>query len=190
MTPRRAASRPLTSLFDRPVGLIRSSCPLGRLELTSDGTAVTSLSLERNGELPHDGYVESPLDVLLTALEQVSEYFAGSRRNFDVRLSPVGTPFQLAVWTGLGGIGFGAAKTYGQLGHDIGAGLAGRAIGSAVRANRLPLLIPCHRVLAAGGRITGYTQGSGVSTKQWLLDHEGIDYRPLVSAPVWQSAAV
>jgi methylated-DNA-[protein]-cysteine S-methyltransferase len=190
MTPRRTAASPSASLFDRPVGLIRSSCPLGRLELTSDGTAVTSLSLERHGELPHDGYVESPLDVLLNTLDQVGEYFDGSRRAFDLRLSPVGTPFQRAVWTGLTGIGFGEAKTYGQLSHDIGAGLAGRAIGSAVRANRLPLLIPCHRVLAAGGKITEYTQGNGVPTKQWLLDHEGIDYRPPVATTVWQSAAV
>jgi methylated-DNA-[protein]-cysteine S-methyltransferase len=188
MTPRRAAP-PSPSLFDRPVGLVRSSCPLGRLELTSDGTSITSVALERHGELPRDGYVESPLDVLLTALEQLGEYFDGDRRAFDLPLSPGGTPFQLAVWTGLAGIPFGEAKTYGQLGHDIGAGLAGRAIGSAVRANRLPLLIPCHRVLAAGGRITGYTQGSGVPTKQWLLDHEGIDYRPLVPSLVQQTAA-
>ncbi|RLQ81565.1 methylated-DNA--[protein]-cysteine S-methyltransferase [Mycetocola zhadangensis] len=177
MTPRRQAVDPLPSLFDRPVGLIRSSCPLGRIELTSDGTSVTTLALERRAELPHDGFRESSLDVLVTALEQIAEYFDGTRRSFDVPLSPVGTPFQLAVWTGLAGIGFGEAKTYGQLGHEIGAGPAGRAIGSAVRANKLPLLVPCHRVLAAGGRITGYTQGSGVPTKQWLLEHEGIDYR-------------
>lgn len=180
MTPRRRAEDLLPSLFDRPVGLIRSSSPLGRIELTSDGTSVTSLALERAGELPHDAYRESPLDVLVAALEQIAEYFDGTRRVFDVPLAPVGTPFQLAVWTGLAGIGFGDAKTYGQLGYEIGAGLAGRAIGSAVRANRLPILVPCHRVLAAGGRITGYTQGSGVPTKQWLLDHEGIDYRPMM----------
>jgi methylated-DNA-[protein]-cysteine S-methyltransferase len=188
MTPQRLAPDPLPSLFDRPVGLIRSSTPLGRIELTSDGTSVTSLALERQDELPHDGFHECPLDVLVTACEQIAEYFDGSRRSFDVPLSPVGTPFQLAVWTGLAGIGFGEAKTYGQLGHEIGSGPAGRAIGSAVRANRLPLFVPCHRVLAAGGRITGYTQGSGVPTKQWLLEHEGIDYRPLVPPAALQLA--
>jgi methylated-DNA-[protein]-cysteine S-methyltransferase len=180
MTPRRHAADPVPSLFDRPIGLLRSSCPLGRIELTSDGTSVTGLAIERCDELPHDGYREVPLDVLVAASEQLSEYFDGNRRAFDVPLSPIGTPFQLAVWTGLSGIGFGEAKTYGQLGCDIGTGPVGRAIGSAVRANRLPLLVPCHRVLAAGGRITGYSQGNGVQTKQWLLEHEGIDFRPVV----------
>ncbi len=180
MTRRLPVPDILPTLFDRPVGLLRFSTPLGRIELTSDGTAVTTLAIERNGELPLDGFRETPLDILVLAVEQLTDYFDGARRAFDIPLSPVGTPFQLATWTGLSGIDFGTAKTYGQLAHDIGAGLASRAIGSAVRANRMPLFIPCHRVLATGARITGYSQGSGVATKQWLLDHEGIDYHPVL----------
>lgn len=173
----------MPTLFDRPVGLIRISSPLGRIELTSDGTSVTTLAIERGSELPLDGFRESPLDILVLAAEQLADYFDGNRRVFDVPLSPIGTPFQLATWTGLTGIAFGESLTYGQLGHEIGAGLAGRAIGSAVRANRMPLFVPCHRVLAAGRRITGYSQGNGVVTKQWLLDHEGIDYHPVFPRP-------
>lgn len=188
-TPAPAADPgPMPTLFDRPVGLLRFSSPLGRIELTSDGTSVTTLAIERGGELPLDGYRESPLDVLVLASEQLADYFDGTRRTFDVPLSPVGTPFQLATWTGLARIRFGESRTYGQLGYDIGAGLAGRAIGSAVRANRLPLFVPCHRVLATGGRITGYTQGNGVPTKEWLLDHEGIEYRQPMQRATLQTA--
>lgn len=185
---RRHTDPDLPTLFDRPVGLLRFSTPLGRIELTSDGTSVTTLAIERDGDLPLDGFRESPLDILVLAAEQLTDYFDGTRRVFDVPLSPVGTPFQLASWSGLAAIGFGESRTYGQLGYDIGAGLAGRAIGSAIRANRIPLFIPCHRVLATGGRITGYSQGNGVATKQWLLDHEGIDYRPVLPRTELQTA--
>lgn len=168
---------PQPTLFDRPVGLIRVTSPLGRLELTSDGTAVTGLQLERDGRLPRDGYRESSVDVLVRAAEQLAEYFDATRRRFDLPLVVEGTPFQRRIWTALASLPYGEATTYGRLGIDAGLGVAGRAVGGAVRANPAPLLIPCHRVLSTGGRVVGYSQGNGVPTKQWLLEHEGIAYR-------------
>lgn len=177
MTTHAQTREPQPTLFDRPVGLIRVPSPLGRIELTSDGTAVTGLRIERDGRLPRDGYRESSVDMLVRAAEQLAEYFDGGRRRFDVPLSVEGTEFQQSIWTALGTVPFGEATTYGRLGHDAGLGIAGRAVGGAIRANPAPLLIPCHRVLSSGGRVVGYSQGSGVAAKHWLLEHEGIPYR-------------
>lgn len=177
MTPRTLPREPQPTLFDRPVGLLRTTSPLGRIELTSDGFAVTGVQIERDGRLPRDGYRETSIDVLVTAAEQLAEYFDGTRRRFDVPVTAEGTPFRMQVWSALAEIPFGTATTYGLLGRDLGLGIAGRAVGGAVRANPLPLLVPCHRVLSSAGRVVGYSQGQGVQTKLWLLDHEGIAHR-------------
>ncbi|HEV7849164.1 MAG TPA: methylated-DNA--[protein]-cysteine S-methyltransferase [Mycetocola sp.] len=177
MTPRTLPQEPQPTLFDRPVGLVRMTSPLGRIELTSDGAAVTGVQIERGGRLPRDGYRETAIDVLMTAAEQLAEYFDGERRLFDIPVAAEGTPFQIRVWSALADIPFGTASTYGLLGHGVGSGPSGRAVGGAIRANPLPLLIPCHRVLSSAGRVVGYSQGDGVSTKLWLLDHEGIPHR-------------
>jgi methylated-DNA-[protein]-cysteine S-methyltransferase len=153
------------------------SSPLGRIELTSDGFTVTGVQIERDGRLPRDGYRVASIDVLVTAAEQLAEYFDGERRIFDVPVAAEGTPFQLRVWSALAEIPFGTASTYGLLGREVGLGVAGRAVGGAIRANPLPLLVPCHRVLSSAGRVAGYSQGKGVQTKVWLLDHEAISYR-------------
>ncbi len=177
MTTSTPLRDPHPTLFDRPVGLIRISSPLGRIELTSDGVAVTGLQIERDGQLPLDGYRDSPIDLLLAASDQIAEYFDGDRTRFDLPLAVQGTPFQQRIWAALAVVPYGNATTYGRLGGDAGAGIAGRAVGGAVRANPAPLLIPCHRVLSTAGRISGYSQGSGIPTKQWLLTHEGIPWR-------------
>lgn len=177
MTPRTLTPEPQPTLFDRPVGLIRLSSPIGRIELCSDGISITGLSIENDGALPRDGYRESSTDLLVRAAEQLSEYFAGTRRRFDLPVHVEGTPFQRRVWSALGEVGYGTSTTYGLLGHQAGLGVAARATGGAVRANPVPLFIPCHRVLNSAGQIAGYSQGNGVSTKQWLLDHEAVPYR-------------
>ena len=177
MTTSAPPREPQPTLFDRPVGLIRVSSPLGRIELTSDGTVITGLQIECDGLLPRDGYREASLDVLVRAAEQLAEYFDGDRRQFDLPLTVEGTAFQHRIWASLAGTPWGQATTYGRLGLDAGLGVAGRAVGGAIRANPAPLLLPCHRVLSTGGRVVGYSQGNGVTTKQWLLEHEGIAYR-------------
>lgn len=157
--------------------LIRVPSPIGRLELTADDEHILSLTIERGGALPHDAEPERPFPLLEQARAQLTEYFAGSRRNFDLPVRyAVGTPFQRSVWDRLAVLRFGEVTSYGQLGQEIGKPGSGRAVGGAVGANPLPLLIGCHRVLAANGRITGYSAGEGVPTKVWLLAHEGIPH--------------
>ncbi len=157
--------------------IIRIDSPLGRIEVTSDGSAVTSLSIERDGALPHDGQPDAGDDVLGEAARQLGEYFAGTRHDFDLPLSLGGTAFQRSVWSELDAIGWGRSRSYGDIGMATGRPTAGRAVGGAIGANPVPIIVPCHRVLASDRRITGYSAGEGVPTKIWLLDHEGIDHR-------------
>ena len=154
-----------------PQYLVRIDSPIGRIEVTSDGDSVTSLSIERAGLLPLDGVPERSNPVLDRAVSQLEEYFAGTRTDFDLPLSLAGTEFQRAVWGELVGLPFGGVASYGEIGS------AGRAVGGAVGANPIPIIVPCHRVLASDGRITGYSGGNGIPTKVWLLDHEGIPHK-------------
>ena len=157
--------------------LLRIDSPIGRIELVGDGAVVTRLTIERDGRLPSDGEPERPDPVLETAATQLAEYFAGERRDFDVPVALPGTSFQQDIWARLQAIPYGTVVGYGELGRETGRPTAGRAVGGAVGANPVPLLVPCHRVLASNGRITGYSAGEGVVTKAWLLDHEGIPHR-------------
>lgn len=157
----------------QPASLRRMASPLGRIELAGDGVAVTRLTIERDGRLPSDGEDERSDAVLDAAAEQLAEYFAGARRDFDVPVALPGTEFQRDVWARLQAIPFGEVVGYGKLGRATGRATAGRAVGGAVGANPVPILVPCHRVLASDGRITGYSAGEGIATKRWLLDLEG-----------------
>jgi methylated-DNA-[protein]-cysteine S-methyltransferase len=154
--------------------MIRVASPIGRIELTSDGESITSLSIECDGALPLDAHPESGTAVLDEAARQLTEYFAGSRREFDLPVRLSGTPFQLSVWNRLATIGWGDHSSYGQLARALGKPSASRAIGGAVGSNPVPLIIGCHRVLASNGAVTGYSGGEGIPTKLWLLRHEGI----------------
>ncbi len=160
-----------------PSGLLVIDSPLGRIALTGDEEAVTGLEIAAGGRLSTDGLPPNPTGVLQRAAAQLAEYFAGARHAFDVPVRVSGTPFQQAIWEQLRAIPFGDVRGYGELGRATGRATAGRAVGGAVGANPVPLLIPCHRVLAGDGRITGYSAGEGVATKAWLLDHEGIAHR-------------
>lgn len=161
-----------------PVALRRTDSPIGRIEVVGDGTAIVSLSIETAGSLPHDGLPELPDAITDLAVAQLTEYFAGERRDFDVPVSLGGTPFQHAVWQQLAELSWGEVASYGELGLVATGRLgAGRAIGGAVGANPVPIIVPCHRVLAGDGRITGYSAGEGIPTKSWLLSHEGIPHR-------------
>ncbi len=158
--------------------LRRVDSPIGRIELTGDGEAVTSLSIEKDGQLPREAFPEHSDAILDRAAAQLAEYFSGTRREFDVPVRLSGTDFQRAVWAKLGELEFGEATSYGKLGLATGRATAGRAVGGAVGANPVPIIVPCHRVLASNHRITGYSGGNGIATKVWLLDHEGIEAAP------------
>ncbi|MCU1413268.1 MAG: methylated-DNA--[protein]-cysteine S-methyltransferase [Microbacteriaceae bacterium] len=158
--------------------LRRVESPIGRIELTGDGAAVTSLTIERQGHLPLEEQQEHSDAVLERAAEQLDEYFAGTRTDFDLPLSLGGTEFQRAVWEQLSALGFGEVSSYGEIGRATGRPTAGRAVGGAIGANPVPIIVPCHRVLASNNRVTGYSAGNGIPTKIWLLEHEGIEARP------------
>ena len=169
-------------MTDTPLFLRRMSSPIGRIEIVGNGEAIVSLSIERDGSLPDDDQPERSDPILDRAVAQLEEYFAGHRRDFDLPISLAGTAFQLAVWEQLVALDWGEVVSYGELGQATGRATAGRAVGGAVGANPIPIIVPCHRVLGSDGRITGYSGGDGIPTKAWLLEHEGIAHSIPASA--------
>lgn len=101
---------------------------------------------------------------------QIEEYFAGQRREFELLLHVLGTPFQLRVWHELRRIPFGHVLTYGEVAHRLGAPKAVRAVGHANGANPIAIVVPCHRVIGASGALVGY--GGGLEVKRFLLELE------------------
>ena len=112
---------------------------------------------------------EAP-EALAPALTQLREYFSGTRHEFDLSLDVRGTPFQRIVWDQVARTPYGTTTTYGEIARRIGRPKAARAVGGANGANPLPIIIPCHRVIGAGGALTGY--GAGLATKATLLQLE------------------
>jgi len=106
--------------------------------------------------------------------EQIEAYFADAHNAFSLPIKLNGTPYQCRVWQAISAIPRGQVLTYGQIAHQIGSGP--RAVANACGANNLPLVIPCHRVVAKGG-LGGFMQGNpdGLKIKKWLLRHEGVE---------------
>ena len=102
--------------------------------------------------------------------EQLGEYFAGERRGFDLDLDLRGTPFQLDVWRALREIPYGDTVSYGDIARQIGRPKAVRAVGTANGSNPIPVIVPCHRVIGASGKLTGF--GGGLEAKSYLLNLE------------------
>lgn len=117
---------------------------------------------------------ETPL--LAEACRQLEEYFAGRLTRFDLPLDPWGTAFQRRVWEALTHVPYGQTVSYGQLAEQLGT--APRALGGACARNPIPVIIPCHRILAADGRMGGYSGLEGVATKRFLLTLEGVELPP------------
>ena len=147
-------------VLDSPIG------PLG-IETDEHGrlTAIHFGAVEDRQSCLSAGQAGSPV------LHQLSEYFAGTRRTFDVDLALRGTPFQVAVWEELCRIPYGDTITYAELARRIGKPSAVRAVGAANGANPIPVIVPCHRVIGSNGTLTGY--GGGIERKQFLLALEG-----------------
>jgi len=139
--------------------------PLGPLTVTEQDGAIVSLDWRAaaNGEA-------TPL--LAEAAHQLEAYFSGKRDAFDLPVAPSGTPHQHKVWREMQKIPFGGYQTYGELAAAIGS--SPRAVGTACGRNPIPIIIPCHRVLAAGGKIGGYSGSGGTKTKRTLLSLEGV----------------
>jgi len=148
--------------------------PIGRLLLTSDGTTLTGLYMEPSRKAQStDGWIEDvSVAPLSAAVRQLTEYFEGTRREFDLPLRLQGTAFQQRVWRELTEIPYGQTWSYGQLALRIDKPSASRAVGLANGRNPISILVPCHRVIGADGSLTGY--GGGIERKRWLLVHEGL----------------
>jgi methylated-DNA-[protein]-cysteine S-methyltransferase len=143
------------------------SSPLGELRLSADGDELTAVSLPSDEPVAAE---RRSSHVLERARQQLTEYFAGARRVFELPLAPRGTAFQQIVWRALTTIGYAETWSYGQLARAIGRPAASRAVGAANGRNPLAIIIPCHRVIGANGTLTGYA--GGLDAKRWLLHHE------------------
>ncbi|WP_326502428.1 methylated-DNA--[protein]-cysteine S-methyltransferase [Rothia nasimurium] len=152
-----------------------TSTPLGEMILASDGEALTGAWFTGQAHMPGDDELGrrvevTDCEVLTQAQAELLEYFAGERTVFEVPLAPDGTDFQLAVWAALRDIPFGYTTTYGAISRIVGPGAPAQAVGQAVGRNRIALFIPCHRVVAADGKLTGYA--GGLDRKDYLLTLE------------------
>jgi len=147
--------------------------PVGRLLLTGDEQALTGLYMLDAGShsaTVQPGWTRRPGGFGVAAA-QLDEYFAGSRKEFDLPLAPRGTPFQLSVWEELARIPFGVTMSYGEVAAALGKSLlASRAVGLANGRNPVSIIVPCHRVVGSDGNLTGY--GGGIDNKRRLLDME------------------
>ena len=138
--------------------------PIGLLTIQETDGAITALRFGGETVSP------PPTPLLQRAAQQLTEYFAARRRRFDLPLRPQGTAFQQAAWSALCDIPYGQTRTYAQQAAAIGNPKACRAVGMANHCNPLPLFIPCHRVIGAGGKLTGYA--GGLAVKRFLLELE------------------
>lgn len=141
------------------------SSPLGFLILKSDGQSITEVSFSEN-----DIQEQNDCAILLKCKEQLANYFAGKTNAFDVSLNPEGTEFQQKVWAELLKIPYGETITYMELAVRLGDPKAVRAVGTANGRNPIAILIPCHRVIGAGNKLTGYA--GGIWRKKIVLELE------------------
>ncbi|MDD9990482.1 MAG: methylated-DNA--[protein]-cysteine S-methyltransferase [Rhodospirillales bacterium] len=139
--------------------------PVGPLTITAEDDAVTAVDFGAGGGPgPNAG-------LLAEAARQLTEYFAGDLRDFTLPLAPSGTSFRLKVWAAMRAIPYGETRSYGDLARALDS--APRAVGGACGSNPIPLIIPCHRVVGAGGALGGFSGGAGCDTKRQLLALEG-----------------
>lgn len=147
--------------------------PIGPLLLAGRGPELERVCFIHGRRAPPDFSSWCRDGALFAAASaQLTAYFAGELRRFELALRVEGTPFQRAVWEALAGIEFGTTRAYGELAAMLGRPGASRAVGAANGANPLPVVLPCHRVIGADGRLTGF--GGGLPLKRWLLRHEGL----------------
>ena len=151
--------------------------PVGFVTIAGDGDAITGLRMEDHAHPPPDLDASEPHQgAFPDVVDQLGAYFAGERAEFDVKLRLEGTDFQRRVWAGLLEIPYGETISYGQLATRIGRPTASRAVGLANGRNPVSIIVPCHRVIGAGGALTGY--GGGLENKRTLLDLERAHRRP------------
>lgn len=150
--------------------------PIGDLLIAGEGDELHYIGFpEGKGRVtPDENWTHVP-DDFSEVKEQLDEYFTGTRQEFNLKLKPQGTEFQLAVLDALLSIPYGATTSYGELARKIGRPKAVRAVGAANGRNPLPIVIPCHRVIGSDGGLTGF--GGGLPAKVFLLELESGGFR-------------
>jgi methylated-DNA-[protein]-cysteine S-methyltransferase len=143
--------------------------PVGALRLIADDEGLVGLYLPNQTNAPEAREVDAH-PVLDRAARELEEYFAGARRSFSIPLRARGTDFQRAVWSELMRIPFGERTSYARIARALGKPSAVRAVGAANGKNPISIVVPCHRVVASNGALTGYA--GGLEAKAWLLAHE------------------
>lgn len=140
--------------------------PLGTIELSATEKGISSLyfaAVKKQKEIEHR--------ILAEGIRQLNEYFSKKRKEFSLPLDLRGTDFQKKVWNELLKIPFGKTVSYLHIAKEIGDENSTRAVGNANGKNPVSIIVPCHRVIGAGGSLTGY--GGGIEKKKWLLEFEG-----------------
>lgn len=149
--------------------------PIGRLRLIAGDEGLTAILWDNDRPLPvHLANLVENLahPILLRAEKELNEYFSRERKAFSVALDMRGTHFQKQVWAALLAIPFGETRSYAQIANQVGNPKATRAVGAANGQNPIPIIVPCHRVIGANGKLTGF--GGGLEIKDRLLSLEGV----------------
>jgi methylated-DNA-[protein]-cysteine S-methyltransferase len=144
--------------------------PIGPLTLVATARGLSHVLFPGEALPSTSSGGEQATAILAEAARQLAEYFAGTRRDFDLALDPQGTPFQLAAWRSLGEIPYGETISYGEQARRLGRPGSARAVGAANGRNPLPIVVPCHRVVGASGKLVGF--GGGLEAKRYLLNLE------------------
>ena len=148
------------------------SSPFGKLTLVASEKGLVAIDVRNNAKQKATAKNQSAQAILIETKKQLGQYFAGKRTSFDVALDLVGTEFQVKAWRALCRIPFGKTISYGQQAANIEKPKAFRAVGSANGKNPIPIIVPCHRVVASDGSLGGYSLG--LKMKKQLLALEGV----------------
>ena len=142
--------------------------PIGVIEIKGNNDTIISLKYNDNEEV--DLKMKSDLPIIEECIKQLNEYFQGVRKEFTITFELNGTEFQKKVWKEVNKVKYGTVRSYGRIAQNINSPQASRAVGNANAVNKLPIIIPCHRIIGSNGKLIGY--GGGIWRKQWLLNHE------------------
>jgi methylated-DNA-[protein]-cysteine S-methyltransferase len=159
----------IQSMDELQTGHVSLNTPIGMLIVSAKDATVCSIRLAKANEQPVAQENETQ-PVLKRAVRELHEYFAGERTEFTFPMDGAGTPFQKSVWQALLQIPFGETRTYGEIASAVENPKGSRAVGMACNKNPIMIAVPCHRVVGAGGKLTGYAYGTEL--KQTLLDLE------------------
>lgn len=139
--------------------------PIGGVRIEGDDAELTAVRIGSEGPRANGGAA-----AVRACAEQIAQWFAGERRDFELRLADAGTPRGAQLRAGLVAVGYGDTLSYGALARLLGS--SPRAIGQLCARNPFPIIVPCHRILGEGGALGAYSAGEGPKTKSWLLEHE------------------